>query len=234
MALPAPRAAAAAQPHPARLQEHRMPRRRARPRRHDFATDDSGALTRWDGCTTKPHPVTGEPVPDEICPSAAMALHQPAPGHLAAGRLHRRQPPFIGAASPCARRSATATPKPCAAWPAVPESADFVMFWWHHAADLTRRGGPALRLHHHQQPGTDLQPPRPRTPPQRPAAGLACHPRPPWVDAASGAAVRIAMTVGGSLATPRDAANRRWRRRYDGDAVAHRTVKAKLAASTPT
>src|SRR3546814_900909 len=26
------------------------------------------------------------------------------------------------------------------AWDAVPESADFVMYWWHHAAQLTRRG----------------------------------------------------------------------------------------------
>ena len=31
-----------------------------------FATDESGKpLTRWDGRTTKPHPVTGELVPDE-------------------------------------------------------------------------------------------------------------------------------------------------------------------------
>ncbi len=86
-----------------------------------------------------------------------------------------------------------------AAWPEVPESADFVMFWWHHAAGLTRHGQAkrfgfittnSLKqtfnrrvLEHH----LNAQPP---------LALAWAIPDHPWVDAASGAAVRIAMTVG--------------------------------------
>ena len=47
------------------------------------------------------------------------------------------------------------------AWPAVPESADFVMYWWHHAAETVRAGqATALRAHHDQQRHDDLQPGR--------------------------------------------------------------------------
>ncbi|MBP6036754.1 MAG: class I SAM-dependent DNA methyltransferase, partial [Azonexus sp.] len=108
-------------------------------------------------------------------------------------------PPFIGAAAMRQALGDGYTEALRAAWPAVPESADFVMFWWHHAADLTRRGEAqrfgfittnSLKqtfnrrvLEHH----LNAQPP---------LALAWAIPDHPWVDAASGAAVRIAMTVG--------------------------------------
>jgi hypothetical protein len=53
---------------------------------------DGQPVTRWDGRTTKPHPITGEEVPD---PDARVPLYkvpQPAPAHVAQGGLHRGEP----------------------------------------------------------------------------------------------------------------------------------------------
>ena len=165
-----------------------------------FATDESGQpLTRWDGRTTKPHPVTGELVPDEAAQIPLERYTNPRPATWPQADYIVGNPPFIGAAAMRQALGDGYTEALRAAWPAVPESADFVMFWWHHAADLTRRGEVkrfgfittnSLKqtfnrrvLEHH----LNAQPP---------LALAWAIPDHPWVDAASGAAVRIAMTVG--------------------------------------
>jgi hypothetical protein len=165
-----------------------------------FATDDSGKpLTRWDGRSTKPHPVTGELVPDEAAQIPRERYTNPRPATWPQADYIVGNPPFIGAAAMRQALGDGYTEALRAAWPAVPESADFVMFWWHHAADLTRRGQVqrfgfittnSLKqtfnrrvLEHH----LNAQPP---------LAIAWAIPDHPWVDAASGAAVRIAMTVG--------------------------------------
>ena len=165
-----------------------------------FATDDSGKpLTRWDGRSTKPHPVTGELVPDEAAQIPLEHYTNPRPATWPQADYIVGNPPFIGAAAMRQALGDGYTEALRAAWPAVPESADFVMFWWHHAADLTRRGEVqrfgfittnSLKqtfnrrvLEHH----LNAQPP---------LALAWAIPDHPWVDAASGAAVRIAMTVG--------------------------------------
>jgi hypothetical protein len=164
-----------------------------------FATDESGKpLTRWDGRTTKPHPVTGELVPDEAAQIPRERYTNPRPATWPQADYIVGNPPFIGAAAMRQALGDGYTEALRAAWPAVPESADFVMFWWHHAADLTRRGEVqrfgfittnSLKqtfnrrvLEHH----LNAQPP---------LALAWAIPDHPWVDAASGAAVRIAMTV---------------------------------------
>jgi hypothetical protein len=166
----------------------------------DFATDDSGKpLTRWDGRTTKVHPVTGELVPDEAAQIPRQRYTNPRPATWPAADYIVGNPPFIGTKRMRAALGDGYTEALRTAWPEVPESADFVMYWWHHAADLTRRAK-ALRfglittnsltqafnrrvLEHH----LNAQPP---------LALAYAIPDHPWVDAASGAAVRIAMTVG--------------------------------------
>ena len=165
-----------------------------------FATDEAGKpLTRWDGRTTKPHPVTGELVPDETAQIPRERYTNPRPATWPQADYIVGNPPFIGAAAMRQALGDGYTEALRAAWPAVPESADFVMFWWHHAADLTRRGEVqrfgfittnSLKqtfnrrvLEHH----LNAQPP---------LALAWAIPDHPWVDAASGAAVRIAMTVG--------------------------------------
>ncbi|UCV27743.1 class I SAM-dependent DNA methyltransferase [Ferribacterium limneticum] len=172
-----------------------------------FATDESGKpLTRWDGRTTKPHPVTGELVPDEAAQIPRERYTNPRPATWPQADYIVGNPPFIGAAAMRQALGDGYTEALRAAWPAVPESADFVMFWWHHAADLTRRGEVqrfgfittnSLKqtfnrrvLEHH----LNAQPP---------LALAWAIPDHPWVDAASGAAVRIAMTVAtASLPSP--------------------------------
>lgn len=165
-----------------------------------FATDEAGRpLTRWDGRTTKPHPVTGELVPDEAAQIPRERYTNPRPATWPQADYIVGNPPFIGAAAMRQALGDGYTEALRAAWPAVPESADFVMFWWHHASDLTRRGEVqrfgfittnSLKqtfnrrvLEHH----LNAQPP---------LALAWAIPDHPWVDAASGAAVRIAMTVG--------------------------------------
>ncbi len=172
----------------------------------EFATDASGKLlSRWDGRTTKPHPVTGEPVPDESAQVPLERYSNPRPATWPQADYIVGNPPFIGAASMRQSLGDGYTEALRAAWPEVPESADFVMFWWHHAAGLTRQGNVrrfgfittnSLKqtfnrrvLEHHLN----------GEPPLSLAWAIPDH---PWVDAASGAAVRIAMTVGSADSKP--------------------------------
>ncbi len=166
----------------------------------EIITDEGGQpLTRWDGRTTKAHPVTGEQVPDESAQIPLERYINPHPATWPQADYIVGNPPFIGAAAMRQALGDGYTEALRAAWPAVPESADFVMFWWHHAAGLTRQGAAkrfgfittnSLKqtfnrrvLEHH----LNAQPP---------LALAWAIPDHPWVDAASGAAVRIAMTVG--------------------------------------
>jgi very-short-patch-repair endonuclease len=107
----------------------------------EFATDGAGQpLTRWDGRTTKPHPVTGEKVPDETARIPLERYRNPRPADWPVADYIVGNPPFIGAASMRQALGDGYTEALRAAWPEVPDSADFVMFWWHHAAALVRRG----------------------------------------------------------------------------------------------
>jgi len=172
----------------------------------EFATDVSGKpLSHWDGRTTKPHPVTGEPVPDESAQVPLERYRNPRPAAWPQADYIVGNPPFIGAASMRQSLGDGYTEALRAAWPEVPESADFVMFWWHHAAGLTRQGAVkrfgfittnslkqtfnrrVLEQHLNGEPPLSL------------AWAIPDH---PWVDAASGAAVRIAMTVGSAEDKP--------------------------------
>lgn len=97
-------------------------------------------LSRWDGVTFKTHPVTGEPVPDE-------AAQVPQWRYVGARRAQWPQadfvvgnPPFIGASTMRAALGDGYVQALRGAWPEVPESADFVMYWWHHAAQQVANG----------------------------------------------------------------------------------------------
>ena len=163
---------------------------------------DGRPVTRWDGRTTKLHPVTGEQVPDETARVPAYRYVNPRPAEWPEADFVVGNPPFIGTS---AMREALGDGYVEAirrVYPDVPESADYVMYWWDKAAELVRRGAiAALRLDHDQQPAPDLQPPRAGTPSwtQSPPLSLVfAIPDHPWVDSAEGAAVRIAMTVAAS------------------------------------
>jgi len=84
-------------------------------------------------------------------------------------------------------------------YPAVPDSADFVRYWWHKAAELVRAGKAERFGFITTKPLTQ---PFNRRVVQAHLSGnpplslLAVIPNHPWVDTAEGADVRIAMTVG--------------------------------------
>jgi hypothetical protein len=109
--------------------------------RAELATDESGqVITRWDGTTVKKHPVTGEDVPDEAAQVPQWRYVNPRPAEWPAADFIVGNPPFIGAGAMRGALGDGYAQTLRATWPDVPESADFVMYWWHHAACLVRAG----------------------------------------------------------------------------------------------
>ena len=152
--------------------------------------------TRWDGVTCKRHPVTGEPVPDEAAQVPQWRYVGARPAAWPRADFIVGNPPFIGAASMRAALGDGYVEALRAAWPEVPESSDFVMYWWQRAARQVAAGQArrmglittnSLRQTFNRRvvqaalaAGTHLE------------MAIADH---PWVDFAGNAAVRIAMSV---------------------------------------
>lgn len=178
--------------------------------------DDEGRpVTRWDGTTTKTHPVTGEQVPDDAAQVPLLRYINPHQAKWPQADYVVGNPPFLGAATMRRALGDGYVEALRKVWKDVPDSADFVMFWWQQAADLTRKG--KLRRFGFITTNSLRQAFNRRVLQHnlsaKPALSLAfAIPDHPWVDSADGAAVRIAMTVGravkegaeGTLATVTD------------------------------
>jgi hypothetical protein len=161
-------------------------------------TDANGQpLTRWDGETYKPHPVTGQLVPDEAAQVVQWRYLNPRQAQWPKADFIVGNPPFIGAGAMRGALGDGYVDALRGSWPKVPESADFVMWWWHHAAEQVRAGQAkrfgfittnSLRQTFNrrvvQQAMDDER-----------LSLVYAVPDHPWVDSANGAAVRIAMTV---------------------------------------
>ena len=110
---------------------------------HDGASvvlDENGKLlTRWDGRTYRIHPATGESVPDETARVPVERYVNPRPASWPAADFVVGNPPFIGAGWMRTALGDGYAQAVRAAWPEIPESADFVMYWWHQAAMRVRR-----------------------------------------------------------------------------------------------
>jgi hypothetical protein len=94
-------------------------------------------VTRWDGQTLKEHPVTGEDVPDEAARTLVFRYTNPRKAAWPKADIVVGNPPFIGNKR---MRSALGDGYVEAlrkAWREIPETVDFVMFWWHMAAEAT-------------------------------------------------------------------------------------------------
>ncbi len=160
--------------------------------------DDQGKpVTRWDGRTMKRHPVTGEDVPDEIVRVPVLNYVNPRPAEWPQADFIVGNPPFIGAKYIRDSLGDGYAEAIRTTYPDVPESADFVMYWWHKAALLVH-GGKAVRFGFITT-NSLRQAFNRRVVEQHIGAGkLSLHfaiPDHPWVDSTDGAAVRIAMTV---------------------------------------
>ncbi|MCC7115784.1 MAG: class I SAM-dependent DNA methyltransferase, partial [Burkholderiales bacterium] len=167
--------------------------------RVEFVTDARGVpASRWDGRTYKPHPATGELVPDERAQVPIERYVNPRKAAWPQADFVVGNPPFIGNKRMRDELGTGYVEALREAWRDVPESADFVMYWWQCAAELTRRG--ALRRFGLITTNSVtmifnrrvLDAAMTGTPPLALAWAIPDH---PWIDAADGAAVRIAMTV---------------------------------------
>ncbi|MBS0437825.1 MAG: class I SAM-dependent DNA methyltransferase, partial [Proteobacteria bacterium] len=107
----------------------------------EYVADERGVpVTRWDGKTYKPSPVTGENVPDESARVPLERYVNPRKAAWPQADFVVGNPPFIGASNVRRALGDGYADALRATWPEVPESADFVMHWWQHAAALTRLG----------------------------------------------------------------------------------------------
>ncbi|MBA3034364.1 MAG: class I SAM-dependent DNA methyltransferase [Gammaproteobacteria bacterium] len=163
----------------------------------EYVLDEKGIpVSRWDGRTFKTHPVTGEPVPNEAARVPLERYKNPRRADWPAADVVVGNPPFIGAASMRQALGDGYVDALRGAWQAVPESADFVMFWWHHAAQLVANG--QLSRFGFITTNSLRQTFNRRVVQAALDSGLHLDfaiPDHPWVDSADGAAVRIAMTV---------------------------------------
>lgn len=156
-------------------------------------------VTRWDGKTTKRHAVTGEDVPDEKAVVPVERYVNPRKAKWPAADFVVGNPPFIGNKRMRSALGDGYVDALRAVWTDVPDTADFVMYWWHNAAEKVRYGTISQfglittnsltmafnrKLVEHQLHGIP------------PISLIFAIPDHPWVDNADGAAVRIAMTVG--------------------------------------
>jgi hypothetical protein len=161
--------------------------------------DESGKpVTRWDGETTKTSPVTGEPIPDETARVATLKYVNPRKAEWPEADFVVGNPPYIGTwrmRQALGDGYAEALRKTHSD---VPESADLVMYWWNHAAELARerkiqRAGlittnSISQAFQRRVVQKNLEAPNP-------ASVVFAVPDHPWVDSSDGAAVRVAMTV---------------------------------------
>jgi hypothetical protein len=165
----------------------------------EIVVDERGVpVSRWDGVTTKTHPVTGEQVPDENARTPLQRYISTRARPTGRGRLHRRQPALHRQQTHArrARRRLRRSAAQCLARRARIRRLRHVLVA---SRRRTRRAGQGPRFgfittnslkqtfnRRVVQAALD----------RGPASLAFAIPDHPWVDSADGAAVRIAMTVG--------------------------------------
>jgi hypothetical protein len=164
------------------------------------ALDAAGnAKSVWNRLGKKTDTVTGHEVPDETKRVPLLTYANPRPAIWPDADFIVGNPPFIGTARMREDLGDGYAETLRAAYPDVPESADFVLYWWHKAAELVRTGkarrfglittNSLTQTFARRVVQSQLS----AKPPLSLAFAIPDH---PWVDTAEGAAVRIAMTVG--------------------------------------
>jgi hypothetical protein len=99
---------------------------------------DGNPITQWDGTTKKEHPTTGKQVPDDTAQRPVYEYIDAKQQKWPEADFIVGNPPFIGGKDIRAELGdgyITALRK---VYDDVPDSADFVMYWWQRAAQLAR------------------------------------------------------------------------------------------------
>ncbi len=161
------------------------------------ATYERRLVEMWDRRSFKPDPATGRDVPDESRTTVLRRYPNPRPAAWPDADFIVGNPPFLGNKRMREALGDGYTETLRAAYPDVPDSADFVMYWWHKAADLALQG--RCRRFGFITTNSIRQTFNRRVVQKAMDRGIYLTfaiPDHPWVDTADGAAVRIAMTVG--------------------------------------
>jgi len=163
--------------------------------------DEGGVpVTRWDGETTKLHPVTGKPVPDETARAEVYRYVKARAAKWPKADFIIGNPPFIGVRRINERLGAQYVDAVRTAFSELPATVDYVMYWWDAAAKLTRTGN-ARRfglittnsiVQDYSRPVVETHIDS-RIDPLRLVFAVTNH---FWIENKDGAAVDIAMTVG--------------------------------------
>ena len=163
--------------------------------------DASGQpVTRWNGVTTKLHPVTGQQVPEETARVTVYDYPNPQPAEWPQADFIVGNPPFVGMKRMRLVLGDGYTEALREAYSRyVPDSADFVMYWWYKAAEAVQAGSTERfgfittnsitqifnrRIIESYLESTDT-----------PLSITFAIPDHPWINGTDGAAVRIAATV---------------------------------------
>ncbi|WP_051609288.1 class I SAM-dependent DNA methyltransferase [Fodinicurvata fenggangensis] len=166
----------------------------------ELVRDETGRpVERWDGLSMKTHPVTGREVPDESKTRPLYHFRNPRPASWPRADFIVGNPPFIGNWRMRDELGSGYVETLRATYPQVPESVDYVMYWWHKAADLVATGKAqrfGLITTNSLRQKFARQVIAKHMGGKKPLSLAFAIPDHPWVDAADGADVRIAMTVG--------------------------------------
>ncbi len=166
----------------------------------ELLRDEAGKpITRWDGITTKTSPITGEQVPDESAQVEQYIYRNPRKAEWPQAEYIVGNPPFIGASTMRRALGDGYVDAVRATWQEVPESADFVMHWWHIAAEAVRAGSArqfGFITTNSIKQTFNRRVVQAQLDAKNPLSLAFAIPDHPWVDAGDGAQVRIAMTVG--------------------------------------
>ena len=167
--------------------------------------EDGKPVTRWDGESYIISNVTGERVPDPKARVQIIDFESAPAGKWPDADFIVGNPPFIGASLMRDALGDGYAEALRAAYPNMPQSADFVMFWWSNAARMASQFDPKDRTGLRRfgfittkAIGQIFN--RQVTEPylvhrKNPLSILFAIPNHPWVDSKDGAAVRIGMTV---------------------------------------
>ncbi|MGC1871238.1 MAG: DNA methyltransferase [Acidobacteriaceae bacterium] len=172
-------------------------------KREPAVDEDGFPITVWDRATEKEHPTTGQMVPDETARVPGFVYTGVQQAAWPNANFVVGNPPFIGGKDMRKWLGDGYTLALRTAYDEVPESADFVMYWWQKAAELARAG--KLRRFGFVTTNSITQVFDRRVVSQNmdvtkdPLSLVFAIPDHPWLKSSSGedrAAVRIAMTVG--------------------------------------
>jgi hypothetical protein len=165
----------------------------------ELVRDEKGKpVTRWDGESMKTSPTTGEEIPDESKRVEVYKYKNPHKAEWPEVDFIVGNPPFIGNKRMKRTLGEGYVESLRTIYPNVPEAADYVMYWWHRAAAMVEDGGTRrfglITTNSITQSFNRRVVERNLDVGQ---LGLAfAIPDHPWTDSETGAAVRIAMTVG--------------------------------------